>query len=241
MRVDICIPAYNEAQILEESTKQIYNFCKKNFTNFDWQIVLVINGSNDNSPAIAKELEKKYPNVSAVIFKEGGRGQALKKYWLSSSAEIVSYMDSDLAVNLEALPRLLNPLINNQADLTIGNRYHKNSLVKRSFLRELSSRLYNLIAKILLHHKQPDLQCGFKAIKKEVFNKLSNKTNDVGWFFDTELIIWAEKLNFRVLGVSINWQETRLGKRSSKVKLFSATIKFLKLLWAFRKQLKTSI
>jgi glycosyltransferase involved in cell wall biosynthesis len=241
MHVDICVPAYNEALILEASTEQLYNFCKTNLTNLDWQIVLVINGSNDNSPAIARELEKKYPCLSVVVFKQGGRGQALKKYWLDSKAEIVAYMDSDLAVNLEALPRLLSPLINNKADLVIGNRYDKKSLLKRSFFRNLSSYLYNLIAKSLFNYKQKDLQCGFKAIKKSVFEKLADKTNDPGWFFDAELIIWAEKLNFKVLGIYVNWQENRLGQRISKVRFFSTAFKLLKSFRLLKKQLKTSV
>lgn len=240
MRVDICVPAYNEALILEKSTEQLYEFCEKNLTNIDWQVVLVINGSTDNSIDIAEELKKIYQHLSVVVFKKAGRSQALIDYWKISGANIVSYMDCDLAVDLEALPRLLNPLINNQADLTIGNRFHKNSLVQRSFLRELSSRSYNLLAKIIIGHKQKDLQCGFKAIKKDVFNKLPIKNQDDIWFFDTELIIWAEKLNFKVLGINVNWQETRLGKRPSKVKLFSDAKAFLKHLWLLKKQLKTS-
>lgn len=237
MRVDICVPAYNEALILEKSTKQLYEFCEKNLTNIDWQVVLVINGSTDNSIAIAEELKKTYQHLSVVVFKKAGRSQALIDYWKISSANIVSYMDCDLAVDLEALPRLLNPLINNQADLTIGNRFHKNSLVQRSFLRELSSRSYNLLAKIIIGHKQKDLQCGFKAIKKEAFNKLPIKNQDDIWFFDTELILWANKLNLKVESIPVNWQEIRLGKRQSTVKIISTTINFSKNLLKLKKRL----
>ena len=113
MRCDICVPAYNEAKILATSTKQILEFCKFKLTNIDWNIVLVINGSNDSSPLVADELTKLDNRIKKVIFSEPGRGLALKRYWQQSEADIFCYMDSDLAVDLEALPELLNPLIKN--------------------------------------------------------------------------------------------------------------------------------
>lgn len=241
MLCDICVPAYNEEKILEASTKQILDFCTNHLTNTDWRIVLVINGSNDNSFALAQKLTQLDKKIKAVNFIEPGRGNALKKYWQQSEADIFCYMDSDLAVELEALPKLLNPLIEKQAELVIGNRYDKNSTVERSLLREASSRLYNLIAHLILGHKQPDLQCGFKAISKDAFQKLSNLANDSHWFFDTELVVWANKLGLRVVSVPVNWHETRLGKRPSKVRLISATIDFLKHLIKLKKQLNNAV
>lgn len=241
MRCDICIPAYNEELILEQSTKQVFDFCKTNLINIDWSIILVINGSNDGSPELAQKLTKLDPKIKTVIFTEPGRGRALKKYWQQTTADIVCYMDSDLAVDLEALPKLLSPLINQEADLVFGNRYDKKSFVERSLLRELSSRLYNLVARLILGHKQKDLQCGFKALSKTSFTKLAPKANDPGWFFDTELILWANKFNLKTVGIPVNWRETRLGKRQSKVRLVSATIDFLKHLLILRKELNNTV
>lgn len=238
MRCDICIPAYNEALIIKTSTQRVLDFCKQTLNNLDWQIVLVINGSNDASPLIAQELSSSDIKIKNIIFTEPGRGQALKKYWQQSQAEIVCYMDSDLAVDLVSLPKLLEPIIKHEADLVYGNRYHKLATVERSLLRELSSRMYNLIARAILGHKQKDLQCGFKALNKEAFLKLSDKTNDPGWFFDTELILWSNKLGLKTKDVPVNWRETRLGARPSKVKLISTTINFIKRLLSLKKQLK---
>lgn len=239
MRCDICIPAYNESLIIKQSTKQALDFCKNNLTNIDWKIILIINGSNDNSPSIATELTKLDERIKTVIYAEPGRGRALKNYWLTSQAECFCYMDCDLAVDLSALPKLLEPLIKHEADLVYGNRYKTGSLVERSLLRELSSRCYNFIARLILGHKQLDLQCGFKALNQEAFKQLAPLANDPGWFFDTELILWAGKMGLRVTDVKVNWQETRLGKRPSTVKLVSATIDFIKHLLSLRKRLKT--
>ncbi|MCX6793329.1 MAG: glycosyltransferase [Candidatus Falkowbacteria bacterium] len=241
MRCDICIPAYNESLILETSTKQVLDFCKRNLNNVDWSIILIINGSNDNSPQLAKEITNLDKKIKAVIFSEPGRGKALKKYWLQSEADIFCYMDSDLAVELDALPKLLYPLIKAEADLVIGNRYDKQSSIERSALRELSSRTYNLLARLILGHKQKDLQCGFKAVSKAAFVKLAEKANDSGWFFDTELIVWANKLKLRVAEVPVNWHETRLGKRQSKVKLMSDSVDFIKRLLELRQRLNNTV
>lgn len=241
MRLDICIPCFNEEKIIATGAQQIMAYCQNNLPDLDWKIVFIINGSTDNSEKIARELSQDSPLIKYIVFQQPGRGRALKKYWLSSSADILCYMDSDLAVELNALKKLIEPLKNHQADLIIGNRYHKSSVIERSFIRGLTSRFYNLLARLILGHKQRDLQCGFKAISKQAFLKIANRIADPAWFFDTELVVWGEKKNLKIKDIPVNWQETRLGQRISKVTLVSDTIKFLKQLVKLRKKLKTSL
>jgi len=237
MHCDICLPAYNEELILEQSTKRLLEFCKTNLTNITWSIILIINGSHDKSPLLAQKLAELDQRIKKIIFTEPGKGRAIRKYWEQSTADILCFMDADLATDLEALPKLLAPLIKAEADLVIGDRYHQQAVVKRSFLRALSSRVYNLIAFLVLGQKQKDLQCGFKAINNTAFKKLVSLAKSDGWFFDTELIVWANKLNLKIVEIPVNWQEARLHKRASTIKLIPATIYFLKSLIKLRKEL----
>ncbi len=236
-KIEICIPAYNEALILKETTRRVVLFCEQHLSQYDWQLVLVINGSKDASGEIAQTLAQA-PRIKAVIYTEGGRGRALRRYWLSSDAEIVSYMDSDLAVNLEALPPLLEPLALHRAELSIGTRFHKDSRVRRSYLRGFISWSYNFFARLLLNHRQSDLQCGFKAFRLSSFKVLATHATDPHWFFDTELIAWANRLKLPVAEVPVEWEETRLGKRLSKVRLLYIPFEFIWPLVKLRRRLR---
>ncbi len=238
MRVDICIPIYNEEQVIKQSVKQVIEFCEKNLVRYDWRLVLVINGSSDQSTEIAKSLSKENNKIHLEIFPEGGRGRALKRAWLSSSADIVSYMDADLAVKLEALTTLIDSVADGSADLSIGNRFLPESKVRRSLFREIQSRTYSLLARLILGHTQKDLQCGFKAIKREIFLSLKDKILDPIWFFDTELIIWAQHFKYHIAEIPVDWHDTRLGKRPSKVHSFFVAMEFIGPLLTLRKRIK---
>lgn len=238
MRVDICIPIYNEEQVIEQSVNQVIEFCEKNLLRYDWRLVLVINGSSDRSTEIAKYLSEANNKIRLEVFPEGGRGRALKRAWLNSNADIVAYMDADLAVKLEALKTLIDSVANGSADLAIGNRFLPQSKVKRSLFREIQSRTYSLLARLILGHPQKDLQCGFKAVKKSVFLTLKDKILDPIWFFDTELIIWAQQFQFRIAEIPVDWHDTRLGKRSSKVHSFLVAMEFIGPLLTLRKKIK---
>jgi len=236
--LEIIIPSFNESLIIERSIFEVLNFCKKNNLGCSWKIIVLINGTNDNSPQIVKKLSTENQEIVLVEHPEPGRGRALKKYWLESGADILLYMDSDLAVDLEALPKIIKPLLLGSTDLVVGSRFNKASKLKRSLKREASSRTFNFIARFICPHKTKDLQCGFKAINKTVFEKIAPFVESADWFFDSELIIWAETMNFRVLEIPVDWQESRLGKRPSKVNLTKIYKQFIIPLWQLRKKLK---
>ncbi len=237
-RVDICVPVHNEERILESNIRRLLRFCGAQHFPFAWRIVILVNGASDESPRIARRLAALEPAVNAVITPAPGRGRALADYWLQSPADIVTYMDSDLAVSLENLAPLLEPLIRGEADLAIGSRFKPGAVVVRSLLREASSRSYNELSRRLLGHTYSDLQCGFKAIRRDVFASLAPLIRDHHWSFDTELVVWAGRSGRRVLEVPVNWQETRFGSRPSKVRLARDTYRFLRHLLGFRRRLK---
>lgn len=238
MRVDICVPIYNEEKILAQSAEQIIRYCENFLQYCDWRVVLIINGTTDNSNAIAQQLHDSNERLTYVDYKAGGRGRALHRYWSESDAELFAYMDSDLAVSLEALPLLITPLTEGRADLSLGSRYVSGAKVQRSLLREITSRAYSFITHIILKNPQRDLQCGFKAITKKAFGQLAGKATNTNWIFDTELITWANALHMRIAQVPVDWKEMRLGKRHSTVRLFDIIQDFILPMLALRKKIK---
>jgi glycosyltransferase involved in cell wall biosynthesis len=227
MRLDIAIPAYNEEKIIAQSLDKVLSFCAQGFKEHDWAVSLLINGSSDNTEKIARALAQKNPRLKVEVFLKGGRGRTLKQHWLNSEAEVAAYMDSDLAVDLEALPRLLEPLIKKIKDISVGSRFHPKAKVKRSFWREFISRGYSRLVRLVLAQPYKDLQCGFKAVRPQIFRTMAHKINDKGWFFDTELVAWGHYLGLRIAEVPVDWQETRLGKRHTKVNFLKIAREFI--------------
>jgi len=228
MLVEFCLPIHNEEKILKANILRLLNYCQSQNFNFSWKIVAIINGSIDNSLAIAHKLSLKHPEkIKVENIKQAGKGQALKKYFLKSSAGIVVYMDVDLAVSLNNIPDLLLLILNQGYNLVIGSRMLPDSHTKRSFLRELSSQGYNFLSKIILGHNFSDLQCGFKAMKIGLLQKLSPYIKDDKWFFDTELIALAKHFNFKIKEIPVDWSENRYDKRKSKINFMKDPIKFI--------------
>lgn len=227
MKVDFCLPIYNEEQVLKENALRLLSYCRRAGFGFDWHIILIINGSVDRSLAIAKELEASDGAFVVIESEQPGRGRALKSYWLKSDADVLSYMDMDLAVSLDDIPGLVGPIIEGRCDLVVGSRLLVGSKIERSLIRELTSQSCHLISRLILGHKFSDLQCGFKAIRRESFRAIAPKLLDPGWFFDTELGVFSQRADLRVVELPVDWSEERYDSRKSKVRVFRDTVRFL--------------
>ncbi len=238
MLIHFIIPAYNEEKILENSTTKLLNFLKNQTYTFDWKLVLLINGSSDKSEEIAIRMSESYKEIIPLILKEKGKGNALKTVLDKEMADFSFYMDVDLAVSLENINDIIKGWKEDDYGLFIGSRLKKGAITDRSFFRELSSRAYILISKTIIDHHISDLQCGFKGIKKETWKKLSPFIKDNGWFFDTELLLWASILNLKIKEIPVNWSENRYEKRKSKVRLFRDSLDFSKKLLKLKKEIK---
>jgi glycosyltransferase involved in cell wall biosynthesis len=203
--VDVVIPVYNEEKELAHSVAVLRDFLGKNLSS-RWRIVVADNGSVDGTLAVAQDLARQYPDVTCVHLELKGRGRALRKAWLESDAEAVCYMDVDLSTKLEAFPELIRALDEGYGVAT-GSRLMKGSKVKRSLKREVMSRGYNLLIKAMFCAGFSDAQCGFKAIRRDVVQELVPFIKDQAWFFDTELLLLAERKGYRVKSVPVEWVE----------------------------------
>jgi len=203
-QVDIVVPVKDEERDLAPSVRRLCSFLRDEFP-FSARITIADNGSTDRTWAVATALSREFPAVSAVHMEQPGRGRALRAIWSGSNADVLAYMDVDLSTDLNALLPLVAPLLSGHSDVAIGTRLARGSRVVRGPRREVISRGYNLLLRASLGAEFSDAQCGFKAIRREQARALLPLTEDTGWFFDTELLVLAERAGLRIHEVPVDW------------------------------------
>lgn len=202
--VEVIVPVYNEQDDLAASIERLEEYLSSTLP-YEYRITIADNASTDATWTIAQELTRTYLRVSAIHLPQKGRGRALKQAWLASSATVVAYLDVDLSTDLNGLLPLLAPLVSGHSDLAIGTRLARGSRVVRGPKREFISRTYNLILRTSLGADFSDAQCGFKAIRSDVAAELLPLVEDDGWFFDTELLVLAQRAGLRIHEVPVDW------------------------------------
>jgi putative flippase GtrA len=168
-------------------------------------VTIADNASTDGTLDIARELAQELPGVRVVHLPAKGRGRALRAVWLVSDAQVLAYLDVDLSTDLSALLPLVAPLVSGHSHLAIGTRLSRASRVERGPKREVISRCYNLLLRGALAARFSDAQCGFKAIRADAARELLPLVEDTGWFFDTELLVLAERAGLRIHEVPVDW------------------------------------
>lgn len=202
--LDIVVPVHNEQTALAASVRRLHRYLSE-AVPLRAQITIADNASVDDTPRIAAQLAADLPGVRVVRLEEKGRGRALHQVWSRSDAAVLVYMDVDLSTDLAALAPLVAPLISGHSDLAIGTRLVRSARVQRGPKREIISRCYNMILRSTLSAGFSDAQCGFKAIRADVAAQLLPYVEDTGWFFDTELLILAERSGLRIHEVPVDW------------------------------------
>jgi putative flippase GtrA len=202
--VDVVVPVFNEQAGLEPSIRRLHRFLSDGFP-FSWRIVIADNASTDATPRIAAMLSAALPGVDVLRLERKGRGRALRSAWSASDARVVAYMDVDLSTDLRALLPLVAPLMSGHSDLAIGSRLARGARVVRGPKRELISRTYNRLLHTALRARFTDAQCGFKAVRTAALPGLLDQIRDDGWFFDTELLVLAQRRGLRIHEVPVDW------------------------------------
>lgn len=202
--LDVVVPVYNEQSDLAPSVERLHAYLTAHLP-VSFRITIADNASTDGTWGIARELAQRLPGVRAVHLDQKGRGRALHQVWTASDAAVLAYMDVDLSTDLAALLPLVAPLLSGHSDLAIGTRLSRSSRVVRGPKRELISRCYNLILRTTLATRFSDAQCGFKAIRADRAAELLPLVEDTNWFFDTELLVLAERSGMRIHEVPVDW------------------------------------
>ena len=204
--VDIVIPVYNEERDLGPSVRRLHDYLGSDFP-FPAVITIADNASRDGTLSVAQGLANELTRVRVVHLDKKGRGRALRAAWLQSDAPVVAYMDVDLSTDLKALLPLVAPLLSGHSDLAIGSRLAHGARVVRGPKREIISRCYMLVLRLALGAHFSDAQCGFKAVRTSVAKQLLPQVKDEAWFFDTELLILAQRAGLRVHEVPVDWTD----------------------------------
>ncbi|QFG21410.1 bifunctional glycosyltransferase family 2/GtrA family protein [Actinomadura sp. WMMB 499] len=202
--VEVVVPVHNEERVLAASIGRLHGYLADTFP-YAFRITVVDNASTDGTWTVASRLMAEHERVRAIRLDLKGRGRALRHAWGTSDADVVAYMDVDLSTDLDAFLPLVAPLISGHSDLAIGSRLSRGSAVVRGPRREVISRCYNLLLRATLAAGFSDAQCGFKAARTEIVQALLPRVEDEEWFFDTELLLLAERNGLRIHEVPVDW------------------------------------
>lgn len=227
--VDLVVPVYNEEHVLDRSIRMLVRHLDT--VSFTWRITIVDNASTDGTARLARSLDEEFASVRALVLPRKGRGHALATAWAQSDARVVAYTDVDLSTDLAALEPLVAPLLAGEAEVAIGSRLAPGSEVVRGPKRAAISRGYNLLLRLLLSVGFTDAQCGFKAVRRDAVAALLPLIVNDRWFFDTELLVLAERAGLRIHEVPVRWTDDP----DSRVRIASTVVEDLagttRLIW----------
>lgn len=225
--VNVTIPVYNEEAELEERIDTLRRYLEINLTDFKWEITIADNASTDKTLQLAKQLSRKRPEIRVIHLDKKGRGRAVKTAWGQSGCDVVAYMDLDLSTDLKHFPPLVRSILRGY-DIAIGSRNASGARIYgRNLLRTLTSKGYIILIKLFFWVHFSDAQCGFKAVSKRVAHFLVPKIQDNEWFFDTELLVIAEKLGLRIYEEPVTWVDNP----GSTVRVYKTIMGDLRGLW----------
>ncbi|MCA9667686.1 MAG: glycosyltransferase [Myxococcales bacterium] len=228
LRVDVGLPVYNEERTLRRSVERLHAHLSEH-SRAAWRVVIVDNGSTDATPAVARELSRALDNIEYVRVSVAGKGGAVRELITRSEADVVAFMDIDLSSDL----RYFNLLVDGIAcgyDISTGTRLMHGARVQRSFKREIASRVFNTLVKLMFAARFSDASCGFKAFRTETAKRLVQLVESDSWCFDVELMLVAERNRLRIFEIPIDWVEDA----DSKIRLASATAEHLSELLRIR-------
>lgn len=229
--LDIVIPVLNEERDLPPNIAALHAFMSANLGAYDWRIVIADNGSDDATPAVSQRLAECFERVAPLRLEQRGRGLALRTAWTQSDADIAAYMDVDLATDLAALAPLVDAIAGGGYDVAIGSRLIKGARVERRPLkREITSRGYSILFRSMFFTGFRDAQCGFKAVSRRVVNDIVPLVVNNRWFFDTELLILAERNGLRICELPVHWTDDP----DTRVKILGTAIEDVKGLLRLR-------
>ena len=234
-KLEITIPVLNEEETIKLKINEMINFVENNISDINIKFIIADNGSTDATEKYSLELVDKFNNLEYIKLPEKGVGLALRTSWLKSNADYVGYMDLDIATDLEALKIVVSEIKKNTKIINGSRLLKESKVINRTLLRELSSRIFNMILKLVLKVKFTDGQCGFKFLDRKIAQELIATGIDTkGWFFSTEIMVKGSWKNIEIKEIPVKWTDDR----NSKVKIFSLSLNYLKSIFKLKNEEK---
>jgi hypothetical protein len=205
VEVSVVLPAYNEEDSIEATVQKTLETLD-GFLDGGYEVVVAEDGCDDRTPDIAARLAESDPRVRHVHSDERlGRGGALERAFGAAAGEVLVYFDTDLATDLKHLEELVERIRSGEYDVATGSRWLPGRVADRPAKRGVPSRGYNALVRLFLRSGLRDHQCGFKAFSREAFEVLSTQVEDSHWFWDTEMLVRAQREGFRVAEFPVEW------------------------------------
>ncbi|MBK9255182.1 MAG: glycosyltransferase [Saprospiraceae bacterium] len=232
-KFEVTIPVLNEEETLKENVSIALNYIKNEITS-NCSIIIADNGSTDRTEEIAAQLTAKNPEIKYIKLSKKGVGLALRTSWLQSNAEIVGYMDLDLATDLKHLREVFDLMQEGKTDMINGSRLLTGSVVKnRTLVREITSRIFNRLVQILLGVRLSDGMCGFKFFKNDIIKKIINTGIDTdNWFFSTEVLVKGLWMGLELKEIPVQWTDDS----NSKVNIPRLSLQYIREIFRLRKE-----
>ncbi|MCL5795734.1 MAG: glycosyltransferase family 2 protein [Patescibacteria group bacterium] len=211
MFLSIIIPIYNEESRIKPTLEKVLDYFRH--AKYDWQIILVNDGSSDQSEQIIKKDIEGFANISLISYaKNQGKGYAVRQGVAAAKGQYILFMDADMSTPIEEISKLLAVI--DKYPIIIGSRYldKGNIIVKQPWIRRLISRLGNKIIKTLLKLPYQDTQCGFKIFANTAAKKIFSRAQINHWGFDIEILAIAKILGYRVKEVAVTWHNDARSK-----------------------------
>jgi uncharacterized protein (TIRG00374 family) len=216
VEVSVVLPAYNEEAQLRETVEITLDHLGAFLPAGTFEVLVAEDGCTDRTPEIADELAAEYDAVRHVHSSERrGRGGALEYAFRQAEGETLAYLDTDLATDMRHLETLIESVRSEGYDVATGSRLLEESDADRPAKRGVPSRGYNGLVRLLLRSTVRDHQCGFKAFDRAALFDLLDSVEDDHWFWDTELLVRAQRSGYRVREFPVEWTP----QKDSKVDL----------------------
>jgi len=231
--VSLIIPAYNEEGRIGPGLKAIVEYATA--TQLSLEVIVVDDGSTDDTATLAGALLRMAPNVSGRVIRSRqnrGKGYAVRAGLTAARAPYAVFSDADLSTPIEELPRLLSTLENGEADVTFGSRALDRSLigVRQSRFREIAGRAFNVVLRMATALPFKDTQCGFKAFRMSVCRPLIEAGTIDGFGFDIELLYEAHRAGLRIREIPVRWNHCD----GSKVNMLRDGLRMLRDIYTVR-------
>ena len=237
MKINLLFPVLNERLRLQRGIDNCMEYLRSN-VDIPYQLTIIDNGSDDETPQIARELENKYEEVRYVRIEERGVGIAFKTGVLENACDIVGYMDIDLSTDLSYLGKTIS-MFKEDAELMYvnGSRFSKESDTQgRKWYRKITSAGLVFILKAVFKMKSTDALCGFTFLRNEIAKELVAKcSDDHGWFYTVELLLRAERMGIKICDLPVTWVEDY----DTTVKVFKTIKNYFIRIRKLRKLFKT--
>lgn len=217
MKIVIAIPAYNEEKIIMCTLRTVFE--RLHTADFKGDMVTVVvadNGSTDATTSHVRAYMKKEKSLAFLSVPIRGKGNAVFSAWEQHPADIAVFLDADLSADIEALPELIR-MVREDADIAVASRFAPGALVSRSLSRRIFSLVLRRVLWLSFGLSVRDAPCGMKAVSRRVVRELVPHVRDRAWFFDTELLIRAERLGYRIVEVPVRWSDAADKNRPSHV------------------------